>query len=139
MSTEDIINSQLDAFNRRDAAAFAGCYAAQAEVADPQFEEPLKGTEAIAKDIGAWFEAFPDIEAKVVRTVVNGTSYAAEWAMNGTHKGPLVMPDGHVPATGKPVHIAVATVGRLDGQGRVAEERRYYDLAGVMSQLGLIQ
>jgi hypothetical protein len=34
---------------------------------------------------------------------------------------------------------SVATVGRLDGQGRVAEERRYYDLAGVMSQLGLMQ
>jgi steroid delta-isomerase-like uncharacterized protein len=139
MSTEDTINSQLDAFNRRDSAAFAGCYAAQAEVADPQFEAPLRGTEAIAKDVSAWFGAFPDIKAQINRTVVNGTTYAAEWSMTGTHKGPLVMPDGHVPATGKQVHISIATVGTLDGQGRIVDERRYYDLAGIMSQLGLMQ
>jgi steroid delta-isomerase-like uncharacterized protein len=139
MSTEDTIRTQLDAFNRRDANAFTGCYATKAEVADPQYEEPLQGSEAISKDVGAWFGAFPDIEARIVRTVVNGDTYAAEWTMSGTHKGPLVMPDGHVPATGKPIRVALATVGRLDGQGHIAEERRYYDLAGIMGQLGLMQ
>lgn len=139
MNALDIIRTQLEAFNRHDAAAFAACYAAQATITDPQFREPLRGGEAITKDIGDWFGAFPDIEARITRTVVNGESYAVEWAMNGTHTGPLVMPDGHVPGTGKPVHLPVATIGRLDGEGRIVEERRYYDLAGVMSQLGLMQ
>jgi hypothetical protein len=67
MSTEDTIRTQLDAFNRRDANAFTGCYAAQAKIADPQYEEPLKGAEAISKDVAAWFGAFPDIEARISR------------------------------------------------------------------------
>lgn len=139
MATQDIVRAQLDAFNQHDAGAFAACYAADATVADPQFEEPLKGIKAIAKDIGDWFQAFPDIETRVTRTVVDGTSFAAEWSMTGTHKGPLVVPDGHVPATGKPVRIVVVTIGRLGPGGRIVEERRSYDLASVMSQLGLMQ
>lgn len=139
MTAQDTIRKQLEVFNRHDAAAFAACYAAEATIADPQFREPLSGGGAIAKDIGDWFGAFPDIKAHVTRTVVNGQAYAAEWSMEGTHKGPLVMPHGHVPATGRPVQISVATIGRLDGEGRIVEERRYYDLAGVMSQLGLMQ
>jgi steroid delta-isomerase-like uncharacterized protein len=139
MATEDIIRLQFEAFNRHDTAAFADCYAANAVVADPQIPEPLRGTAAISKDIGDWFAAFPEIEARITRTVIDGTAYAAEWTMQGTHKGPLVMPDGHVPATGKPIRITVATIGRLDDQNRIVEEHRYYDLAGVMSQLGLMQ
>jgi predicted ester cyclase len=108
-------------------------------VDDPQFPEPLKGAHAITKDIGDWFGAFPDIETRITRTVVNGTSFAVEWSMSGSHKGPLVMPDGHVPATGKPVRMVVVTIGRLDAEGRIAEERRSYDLASVMGQLGLMQ
>lgn len=139
MGTRDIINAQLEAFNRHDPAAFADCYAANAVVADPQLQEPLRGTVASTKDIGDWFGAFPEIEARITRTLFDGTAYAAEWSMSGTHKGSLVLPDGHVPATGRKLRIAVATVGRLDAKGRIVEEQRYYDLAGVMSQLGLMQ
>ncbi|HET7715350.1 MAG TPA: ester cyclase [Bauldia sp.] len=139
MGTEDIIRTQVAAFNRHDAVAFAACYAANAVVADPQSPDPLKGTEAITKDIDDWFGAFPDIETRMTRTVLNGAAYAVEWSMTGTHEGPLVTPDGHIPATGKPVRINVATIGRTDAAGRIVEERRYYDLSSVMSQLGLIQ
>jgi steroid delta-isomerase-like uncharacterized protein len=139
MNARDVIHAQLEAFNRHDPAAFAACYAEKAVIADPQFAEPLSGVAAITKDIGAWFGAFPDIEAQVTFTVVDGVGYAAEWSMSGTHKGALVIPDGHVPATGKPLRLTVATVGSLDTDGRIVGERRYYDLAGVMSQLGLMQ
>jgi steroid delta-isomerase-like uncharacterized protein len=139
MAAQDIVRAQLEAFNKHDAGAFAACYAAHATVVDPQIPEPLKGNRAIAKDVGDWFEAFPDIETRITRTVVDGADYAAEWSMRGTHKGPLVMPDGHVPATGKPMRLVVVTIGRLDTDGRIIEERRSYDLAGVMSQLGLMQ
>ena len=100
---------------------------------------PIPSFDRARNDIGGWFAAFPDIETSVTRTVSDGTTYAAEWSMSGTHKGSLVLPDGHVPATGKPVRINVATIGRLDAEGRIVEERRYYDLTGVMSQLGLMQ
>ncbi len=139
MTTNDTIRTQLEAFNRHDPARFAACYAAEATIVDPQFPKPLQGTEAIARDVGDWFVSFPDVAARVTRTIVNGAHYAAEWSMTGTHKGPLVTADGHVPATDKPIRLVVVTIGRTDPDGRIVEERRAYDLAGVMSQLGLMQ
>lgn len=139
MNTEETIRTQFAAFNQHDAAAFAACYAVDAVVADPQMPEPLTGARAIAKDVGDWFGSFPDIEAHLTRTIVNGTDYAVEWSMNGTHKGPLVTPEGHLPATDRPIRLVVVTIGRTGPDGRIIEERRAYDLAGVMSQLGLMQ
>jgi len=139
MNATDLIATQLASFNRHDAAAFAACYAADARVTDPQFDAPLEGGEAIARDVADWFNAFPDIAARQVRTVVEGEAYAIEWAMEGTHGGSLVTPEGHVPATGRPVRMTIVTIGRLGTDGRIAEERRSYDLAGILNQLGLMQ
>lgn len=139
MSTEETIRAQFEAFNRHDVAAFAACYAADAVVSDPQAPESLAGAQSIAKDVGDWFGSFPDVEARLTRTIVNGADYAAEWSMSGTHKGPLVTSEGHVPATGRSIQIVVVTIGRTGLDGRIVEERRAYDLAGVMSQLGLMQ
>jgi steroid delta-isomerase-like uncharacterized protein len=138
MTTDDVIRTQFEAFNRHDASAFAACYSRDAVIADPQFSEPLKGATAIAKDIGDWFGSFPDIGARLTRTVFDGTTYAAEWSMSGTHKGPLVTPEGQVPATGRPIRLVVITMGRVDTDGRIVEERRSYDLAAILSQLGLM-
>jgi steroid delta-isomerase-like uncharacterized protein len=135
----DVIRVQFEAFNNHDAAAFAACYAADAIIADPQFADPLRGGPAIAKDITDWFGAFADIRARLTRTVVAGDDYAAEWSMSGTHTGPLVTREGHVPATGKPMQLVVVTIGRVGANGSIVEERRAYDLAAVLSQLGLMQ
>jgi steroid delta-isomerase-like uncharacterized protein len=139
MNADTVIRTQFEAFNRHDSSAFAACYADDARVADPQLSEPLEGAKAITKDVGDWFGSFPDIEARLTRTVFDGNTYAAEWSMRGTHKGPLLTPEGQVPATGKPIRLVVVTIGRIGNDGRIVEERRSYDLAGVLSQLGLMQ
>jgi hypothetical protein len=56
----------------------------------------------------------------------------------GTHKGPLTGSTGPIPATNRTMVMPVATFARLDEQGLVIEERRYYDLARVMMQLEVI-
>lgn len=140
MSVESLARKQLEAFNRRDSEAFTSCYSTDAAVSDPQYPEPLRGASAIGKDIEAWFTAFPDVRAELSRTIGTDEGYATEWTITGTHKGPLLMPDGsNVPPTEKSVTFAAAMVGRLDRNDRIAEERRYFDLAGVLGQLGLVQ
>lgn len=134
-----MFEQQLESFNRHDPASFAAWYASDARVADPQFDEPLQGAEAVAKDVADWFGAFPDIAARHGHRVSDGDAYAVEWHMEGTHNGSLVTPEGHIPATGRAVRMVVVAIGRLNADGRIVEERRAYDLAGVMNQLGLMQ
>jgi steroid delta-isomerase-like uncharacterized protein len=138
MTIEEIVRQQTAAINRHDSAGAAGFYTATAGVADPQYPEQLRGTEAISKDFADWFTAFPDFRLDFTKVIGNGDTYAIEGRMSGTHQGPLLGPAGHIPATNKRVELGIAVFGRLDGDGRVAEEHRYYDLADILGQLGLM-
>ena len=137
MRIPEMVQKKVEAMNRRDAAAFAACYAPNAVVVDPFYDEPLRGA-AIRKDIADWFGAFPDTECRLTHSVVDGANHAGEWVVTGTHKGPLVGPDGEIPATGRSVNFRVATFERTDADGRILEEHRYYDGLAIMSQLGLL-
>ncbi len=138
MAANEVIRKQIDAVNRHDITAFTACYSPNAVVMDPQYPEPLRGGGAIGKDMTDFLTALPDLELRLKRTITEGDSYAAEITMSGTHKGPLIGPSGQIPATNKRVEIGAILLVQLDKDGRIAEEHRYYDLAGMMSQLGLM-
>lgn len=139
MPAQDIAKRALDAFNRHDAEAFASLYAEDAVAPDPQYPEPLRGREAIRGDIEAFFQAFPDVQARVVGDfLVSGDTVAFEVEMTGTQKGPLVTPDGPIPATNRRVQMTGGRFIRVNGQGLIMDCRRYYDMAGIMAQLGLL-
>lgn len=136
MPTGDIQRKQVDAINRHDAEAFAALNAPDATAIDPQYEEPLRGRDALRKDVDDFFQAFPDLQARLATVIGSGDTVAYEVELSGTHKGPLASPTGAIPATGKRVQLRVAGFDRVAGN-LITEERRYYDLAGLMQQLGV--
>ena len=87
MNAKDITRRQADAIHRHDIKAFESCYASNGVVIDPQYPTPLKGTVAIGKDIAEFLKTFPDLQLRVVNTLGQGPTYAAEIVMSGTHKG----------------------------------------------------
>jgi steroid delta-isomerase-like uncharacterized protein len=135
MSGKDVIREWTDALNRHDAGGFAALYAPNAILRDPQYGEPLEGRDAIRKDIEDFLRGFPDLHAVTRSVIESGDAYAAEGTFAGTHQGPLPTPDGEIPPTGRRVEFAGAGFYRLDGQRRILEESRYYDLAGLLAQL----
>lgn len=137
-SVVEIAKKEGDAINRHDADAYASGYTADATAYDPQYPELLKGREAIRKDIVDFFTAFPDVQSKVLNIVANGNALAFEVEMSGTHKGPLITPTGTIPATNKHIQMRGGRFMRINSQGQITECNRYYDLAGIMQQLGLM-
>ena len=138
-SIDAVVARQFERVNRHDHQAFASGYSPDAVVSDPWYPEPLKGTDALAKDFADFFVAFPDLNFSLKLTLADGDNYGAEFTMSGTHKGSMVTPTGHIPATNKRIDVRGAVFGRIDAEGRIVEERRHYDVAGMMSQLGLLQ
>ncbi len=135
----NVVDKQRETINRHDADAFAALYAADAVVMDPTYPEPLRGREAIEKDIADFVTAFPDLEVSFGRPIADGRGHAFEITMKGTHRGPLAGPEGEVPATNKTMELPVGVFAELDEDGRIREERRYYDLSTLFGQLGLTQ
>lgn len=73
MSPEQIVDLQIEAFNRRDADAFAATYAADAVITNlTSGDPPICGRTAIRDHYAAMFEALPDLHASVAGRLVVG-------------------------------------------------------------------
>jgi steroid delta-isomerase-like uncharacterized protein len=137
MSAKDTYTRAVEAFNRNDAGAFAALYAADAVVHDPLYPQPLRGRAAIEQDVVDVRRALPDARF-ALRAVLEAEDMAAgEYSLSGTHDGPLATPEGEIPASGKTLNTDGAVFSRFNAQGEIVEERRYYDVAGMLAQLGL--
>jgi steroid delta-isomerase-like uncharacterized protein len=136
MSPQDAFRQATEAFNRHDAAAAAERFSEDAVVHDPQYTEPVRGRDAIRKDTEAWFRSIPDVHAELRSVLEDGNTYAFELAMSGTHQGPISTPSGEIPPSGKRIEMSFGAFGTMDGENKVVEERRYYDVAGLAEQLG---
>jgi steroid delta-isomerase-like uncharacterized protein len=132
------LQTQFDALNRHDLAKFVSVYHPKAEVFDPMAPDLLRGQDAIRKDMEEFIRAFPDVEVNIERAVEKGDTVAYEITMSGTHTGPLVSPTLELAPTNRKVKFGGGIFARFDQDGRIVEERRYYDAAGLLSQLGVL-
>ncbi|HET8569819.1 MAG TPA: ester cyclase [Candidatus Limnocylindria bacterium] len=111
-------------------------YAEDAETSDPTGK--YKGKPQIVASVKAWKTAFPQGTTEVTNQVAEGDQLVSEVVYRGTHTGTLASPMGPIPATGKPVELRIAIVSKFRS-GLIQRERSYFDLAGLMQQLGLAQ
>ena len=92
----------------------------------------------LRKDIDDFLGAFPDMQFTVANVVGTAELVALEGVGVGTHRGPMETPGGAIPPTNRSVSMPFAAFVRLNSDGLIAEERRYYDVAGMLQQLGLL-
>lgn len=105
------------------------------------YDEVATGRKLTGPDetIGAWqgwAQAFPDSRA------VFGEAHAAEdgsvvlevtW--QGTHQGPLQMPKGPIPPTGKHIELRACVIFQFSGE-KARAQRHYFDMTTLLQQLG---
>jgi steroid delta-isomerase-like uncharacterized protein len=137
MKPQETIQAAVAAFNRHDPSGFAGKYAPDTKVRDPFYPEPLQGRAAIEKDISEFMRAFPSARFDLKRTIADGDVVAGQYVISGMHEGPLVTPGGEFPPTGRQLQLEGSAFSRLNERGEIVEEQRYFDIAGVLQQLGL--
>jgi steroid delta-isomerase-like uncharacterized protein len=135
---EEILRRSADAWNGKDADAYAALYVADGVVYDPFNPLGIRGQAAIAQNVRDLVTAFPDLEFTQDSLLVQGDMFATEVVLRGTHSGPLAGPAGVVPPTGQRMELRGAAVGRFDAQDRIVEERRYFDSMTMLRQLGLL-
>lgn len=124
-------------WNGRDADAAESIVTESLEWIDPLLPAPLSSlAEAKGFFQGAW-AGFPDFRIEGIgEPLVDKASgrVAQEWRMTGTHEGEF--PPG-APPTGKPFSVIGTDVWEVGPDGRATSVHAYYDVAGLMGQLGL--
>jgi len=88
-----------------------------------------------------FFKTFPDnhlVNNPYKILFANGDCTCSVADFTGTMKGPMKTADGKViPPTNKKFHIEFCTVATWKN-GVITEERLFYDLVGLMKQIGLM-
>lgn len=82
--------------------------------------------------------AFPDLHFKVKLAVAQGEHVVINWVASGTHNGPLGTPSGGaMEPTGRKTSVPGSST-YLIKDGKIAHSTTYFDMAGLLGQLGLL-
>jgi hypothetical protein len=127
------------AFNTKDWAKFASCYAENASSEEVDSGMPASNGRAdIVKVHQGHSAQAPDQVGDAQLTLVNGNSMVVVALIKGTNTGPLVTPGGEIPATKKKFGMLLGQSVETTEDGRaVLRERFYVDGGTFMGQLGL--
>ena len=103
------------------------------EVATHRKSEGVEGYLDLCK---GWATAFPESRATFHNAYVIGNTVVLELTWNGIHTGPMMTPNGEVPATGESISMRAAQVVEIE-DGKAASIRQYFDINTMMTQLGV--
>jgi ketosteroid isomerase-like protein len=135
MTLEQLVDRHYAQINGNDFSDAAEIFSADV-VTQPPGSPPLTGVEPFVAYGTAFLRAFPDGRIHRDRSVEDGDCIVVEGRYTGTNTGPLQTPAGELPPTGRSLDMPFADVFRVV-DGRIAEHRIYYDVGGMLTQLGL--
>lgn len=93
----------------------------------------LVGIDSMKAYYKNFLTGFSNIEFTIKGIIGHDVNIVKYWNFKGTHTGTFF----GIPATGKTVNIEGATLVRMDN-GKIAEERDFYDNLDFLQQLGVI-
>ncbi len=108
---------------------------------DGYFYDVSAGQKYYGQDIGKTVEvyarAFPDMHRELFDLYASGDRIIVELSLNGTHKGPLELPAGTIPATGNKIQAPCCDVFHIVG-GKVMSFHCYTAATILLGQLGVL-
>jgi hypothetical protein len=137
----DLMKTLDDAWNGQDWKVFRKRHAKKTAVFWPGQPEPTRGLDNHENEAKEFFKIFPDNHLinnpyKILFGQGDMTCTVADFY--GTMKGPMKTADGKViPPTNRSFHVEFCTVAHWSEKGEILEERLFYDLVGLMKQIGL--
>jgi hypothetical protein len=137
----ELMRTLDNAWNGQDWKVFRKRHAADTAVFWPGQPDPTRGRDNHEAEAKEFFKTFPDNHLindpyKILFGQGDMTCTVADFF--GTMNGPMKGPGGKViPATKKKFHVEFCTVAHWSEKGEILEERLFYDLVGLMKQIGL--
>jgi steroid delta-isomerase-like uncharacterized protein len=134
--TASWVEDYIRAWDAHDVDGVLGFMTDNADCTDSSFGETHVGTADIREFVSSLESDFSsDYRYRLGRSVADQDIYAIEWTMTGTNDR---ADDARgLPATGRPFGISGVSIGSLR-DGKIAENTDYWNLAGLLKQVGLI-
>jgi steroid delta-isomerase-like uncharacterized protein len=115
----------------------AAAFAAGSEVIDVPSGTTLHGPDGY-KRLGLFFaEALPDSRTELTNAFATEDQVVLEFTSRWTTTGPLHLPSGAIPATGRSIELRFCQVIQIRN-GKIVRFHTYYDMMTMLEQLGLV-
>jgi len=93
----------------KDVVGWVNSFTKDGTFTDESIGVTYRGPNELGRTVEIYATAFPDMHRELYNFYVTGDVVVVELALQGTHKGPLTLPQGTVPPTGKRMDAPAVT------------------------------
>ncbi|GAA0346342.1 nuclear transport factor 2 family protein [Streptomyces blastmyceticus] len=136
LDNEKIIRNAYQVAEDQDVAGWVAAFTEDGAFTDMSVPLTYRGPEELGKTVEVYAKAFPDMHRELGRFYVSGDVVIVQLRLQGTHLGPLELPSGTVPATGKRIDAPCCDVFELV-DGKIQRFDCYAEGSVIAAQLGL--
>lgn len=140
MNNEEIIRNAYHMAEIRDVPGWVARFTTDGTFTDESVGVTYRGQTGpmgLGQTVENYAAAFPDMHRELFRFFNAGDTVIVELALQGTHRGPLRMPQGIIPATGKRMDAPCCDVFRLK-DGKIQSFNCYPSGTVILGQLGVL-
>lgn len=134
--TEQIVRNAYQLAEDKDADGFAAAFTEDGVFTDESIEVIYRGPNELGKTVDIYATAFPDMHRELYRFYSIGDIVVVQLALQGTHLGPLALPVGTIPATGKKMNAPCCDVFEISS-GKLKRFDCYPSGTVILTQLGV--
>lgn len=131
------VRNAYDVAERKDLEGWIACFTENGEFTDNSVGITYRGRD-LAIPVRNYGTAFSDMHRELGRIYTDGNIVVVQPALQGTHDGPLELPFGELPATGKRMDAPCADVFELDEDGKIIRFDCYPEGSIIFAQLGVL-
>jgi ketosteroid isomerase-like protein len=137
MSHEDFVRRAYEIAEVKDIPAWIACFNPDGVFVDESVGVTFNAPNEVAKPVENYGRAFSDMHRELYDIYVTGDDVIVELALQGMHDGPLWLPQGTLPPTGKRMDAPCCDVFRLK-DGRIQMFDCYPSGTVILGQLGVL-
>jgi ketosteroid isomerase-like protein len=136
-SNEQLIRDAYQVAEEQDVAKWISCFTQDGVFVDVSAGRTYTGPSELGVAVELYAAAFPDMHRELYDVYVSGDVVVVELSLNGTHKGPLELPSGTVPPTGKTIKAPCCDVFHLEN-GKIKTFHCYTAATILLTQIGVL-
>jgi ketosteroid isomerase-like protein len=134
---EQIVRKAYQIAEDYDLAGWVAGFTDDGTFTDESVGVTYRGPDELGFPVENYKAAFPDMHRELYNIYVNGDIVVVQLALQGTHRGPLKLPQGTIPPTGKRMDAPCCDVFELS-DGKIKRFDCYPSGTVILGQLGVL-
>jgi ketosteroid isomerase-like protein len=138
LDSEQIVRRAYAIAEVKDLQGWVDAFTEDGTFTDMSIGTVFRGPDGLPEQVVNYATAFPDMHRELHRVYVSGDIVVVQLALQGTHQGPLNLPYGTLPPTGKRMDAPCCDVFELTG-GKIKRFDCYPSGSVILTQLGVLR